>query len=100
MLKRVRICIDLPEIIFDVIDYTNPLLHWRDTRRLVFQHGSTYAYSSPLLHIPNDQSHVAHLDGKLQTAPIASLLEHVFDMHFNRRLLQAKLFRDFCIGRT
>lgn len=39
-----------PEITFDVIDYTNPLLHWRDTRRLVFQHGSTYAYSTIYLH--------------------------------------------------
>lgn len=35
-----------PEITFDVIDCVNPLLYWRDTRRLIFQHGSTYVYST------------------------------------------------------
>jgi len=35
-----------PEITFDVIDCVNPLLHWRDTRKLIFQHGSTYVYST------------------------------------------------------
>ena len=38
------------EITFDVVDVTNLFLRWRDTRRLVFQHGSTYAYSSIYLH--------------------------------------------------
>lgn len=39
-----------PEIMFDVIDETNPLLPWRDIRRIIFQNGSSYVYSTIYLH--------------------------------------------------